>query len=301
MPYTPPVRTKGWEGPVPVIAAVLVVAALSLLTVTVMSGFGPEDDDVALLDTEGYDPSTTTTSTTVRSTTTTTRPRRSTTTVAPRPSTTDAPQVLGDVTTRVPGTSSSSGGSGPSPSTTTAAPRPSPSPAPAPSPTTAPNAPTTSPPAPTTTTTTTCWNSTDPACGPLVWQPDPGPYDVKAYAVRVPSSAYVGEPVVFAVNRVEPAGDDAHGACTTWTVSDPGVVNTSSCEEVNRSCGRYGPHATPAASRDEVTHSHTVTFTTPGEHTVSVSGNTATQLADGCASPWLERWSRTYTVIVRER
>ncbi|HEU5085405.1 MAG TPA: hypothetical protein VFU14_18830 [Acidimicrobiales bacterium] len=293
-------RTKGWEGPVPVIAAVLVVAALSLLTVTVMSGFGPEDDDIALLDTEGYDPSTTTTSTTVRSTTTS-RPRRSTTTVAPGPSTTDAPQVLGDVTTRVPGTSSSSGDPEPSPSTTTAAPRPSASPAASPSPTTAPNAPTTSPPAPTTTTTTTCWNSADPACGPLVWQPDPGPYDVKAYAVRVPSSAYVGEPVVFAVNRVEPAGDDAHGACTTWAVSDPGVVNTSSCEEVNRSCGRYGPHATPAASRDEVTHSHTVTFTTPGEHTVSVGGNTATQLADGCASPWLERWSRTYTVIVRER
>lgn len=293
MPYTPPVRTKGWEGPVPVIAAVVVVAALSLLTVTVMSGFGPEDDDdVALLDTDGQDAWTTSTTT---GSPPTTRPRRSTTTVAPGPATTDAPQVLGDVTTREPGTSPSSDGVATISSTPTAAPRPSSST----TPTTAPPAPTTAPPA--TTTTTTCWNSTDPACGPLVWQPDPGPYDVKAYAVRVSSSAYVGEPVVFAVNRVEPAGDDAQGACTTWTVSDPGVTNTSSCEEVNRGCGRYGPHAAPAASRDEVTHSHTVTFTTPGEHTVSVGGSTASQLADGCASPWFERWSRTYTVIVRER
>jgi len=299
MPYTPPVRTKGWEGPIPVIAAVLVVAALSLLTVTVMSGFGPEDDDVALLDTEGYEPSTSTTSTTVRSTTTTTRPRRSTTTVAPRPSTTEAPQVLGAVTQRVPGSSSSIDGPAPATSTTTGAFRPSPAPAPAPAPTTSPPPPTTS--APTTTTTVVCWNSTDPACGPLSWEPDPGPYDVKAYALYVPSSAYVGERVVFAVNRVERAGADALGACTTWQVSDPGVVSTSSCEEVERSCGRYGPHAPPAASRDEVTHSHAVTFTTPGEHTVRVSGNTATQLADGCASPYLESWSRTYTVIVRER
>lgn len=283
------------------IAAVVVVAALSLLTVTVMGGLAPDDDDdLALVDTEGYDRSTSTTSTTVRSTTTTTRPRRSTSTVAPRPTTTEAPQVLGAVTQRDPGPGSSAGGPAPSTSTTEA-PRPvtaSPRPAPAPS---SPAPATTAPTTTTTTTTLVCRNSTDPACGPLVWDPDPGPYDVKVYAVRVPTSAYVGERVVFAVNRVEPAGADALGACTTWQVSDPGVVNTSSCEELNRSCGRHGPHTPPTASRDELTLSHGVTFATPGEHTVRVSGTTATHLADGCASPYLESFSRTYTVIVRER
>lgn len=280
---------KGWQGPLPVIAAVVIVASLSLLTVSVMSGLGGDDDDFAVVDTEGAD--TSTTSTWVRPTTTTTT--RPTTTIPPAPGT-DAPEVLGETTEREPEATTTSTGA--------------PAPVPAPAPTSTPAAPsptttsTTSTPPETTTTTTTlaCRNSTDPACGPLEWDPEPGPYEVEVYAVSVPTTARVGREVVFAVNRVEPAGDDALGACTSWQVSDPGVVSISTCEAVNAECGRYGPHDPPPPSRHEVTLSESITFTEPGEHTVTVSGNTATHLGDGCPSPYLESWSRTFTIIVED-
>lgn len=260
-----------WSGSFPLIAAVAVVGALTLLTVTVMDGDeGPEtatadlDADVG---TRRARPPTTTPTT------------RSTSTTATPPPTTAPPAVLGDVTQRGAGT-------GPAPSSAPAVTA-------APTPTTTTAAPTT--------TTATCRGSVDPACGPLVWDPEPGPYEVEVYAVDVPIEAVVGEPVTLAVEYVEPAGVAAIGACTFWTVDDPGVVNTSSCEEVAHACDRYGPHDPPAPSRDRVPVRRQVTFTTPGEHTISVSGHTATHLPDGCGNPYLNSLERSYTVIVRER
>lgn len=261
-----------WSGSFPLIAAVAVVGALTLLTVTVMDGDeGPEtatadlDADVG---TRRARPPTTTPTT------------RSTSTTVTPPPTTAPPAVLGDVTQRGAGT-------GPAPSS-------------APAVTAAPTPTTTTTAAPTT-TTATCRGSVDPACGPLVWDPEPGPYEVEVYAVDVPIEAVVGEPVTLAVEYVEPAGVAAIGACTFWTVDDPGVVNTSSCEEVAHACDRYGPHDPPAPSRDRVPVRRQVTFTTPGEHTISVSGHTATHLPDGCGNPYLNSLERSYTVIVRER
>jgi hypothetical protein len=249
---------------------VVVVAALSLLTVTIMSSVG-SDDERASVDADGS-----TTSTTVTS------GRR-----APRPTTTttEAPEVLGETTERVPDASSD-------PAATLV-------PSTAPPPTTAPTAApaTTAPPAPTT-TTVLCRNSTDPSCGPFSWDPAPGPYEVEVYAVSTPIAAGVGEPVRFAVEYVDPAGIDAQGACLNWYVSDPGVVNTSSCEVINPSCPRTGPHDPPAPVTDRILLERSITFETPGEHEVRVGGDIGTHLADGCESPYRNTFTRTFTIVV---
>lgn len=266
-----------WRAAVPVISAVVVVAALSLVTVTIMSSVG-SDDERAFVDADGS-----------TSTTLTTSGRR-----APRPTTTttEAPEVLGETTQRVPDASSEP--AAPPVSPATPAPTTAPSTAPA---TAAPAAP--AAPAPTTTTTTPpCRNSTDPSCGSFSWDPAPGPYEVEIYAVSTPIAARVGEPVRFAVEYVDPAGTDAQGACLNWYVSDPGVVNTSSCEVINPSCARTGPHDPPAPVGDRILLERTITFETPGEHEVRIGGNIGTHLADGCESPYRNSFTRTFTIVV---
>jgi len=249
------------------------VAGLALLTTTVLGaldgddrrqtvGLGPVDPDA-------------TTTTTERTPAT----RRSTTTTAP------GPEVLGESIEREGGSTTSTTSA---PATTAGRPAPS---APA----------TSAPPPPTSPPTTTCRGSTDPACGPLVWDPEPAPYEVEVVEVSVPRRAVVGEEVSFVVDHVERAGADAVGACASWAVrTDPGVPNVSTCEAVNHSCDRHGPHEPPAPRADRVRVARTVAFTTPGEHEVTVGGHTATHLADGCANPYLASWSRTYVVVVED-
>ncbi|MCO8126533.1 hypothetical protein NHL50_04880 [Acidimicrobiia bacterium EGI L10123] len=277
--------SQRWRASVPVVAAVAVVAALSLLTVTVMSNIGG-DDERSFVDVDG-------------STSTTEATRR----VPPRPTTTttsEAPEVLGETTERDPDVDADADAD-PDADTpvTTAAPAPA-APAPAtPTPTPAPTAPpTTSAPAPTAPPTTVCRNSTDPSCGDFSWDPQPGDYDVEVYAVSTPVTATAGEPVTFAVDYIDPAGPDAEGACLNWFVTDPAVVNTSSCEVLATACDRTGPHDPPAPSRERISLQRTIVFETPGEHEVTIGGNIATHLADGCESPYTNSFSRTFIIVV---
>jgi len=259
-----------------VAGAIGIVTAVALLTVTTL-GVLSGDSDQQTIGTDADRPAPTTT--------TEARSRRTTTTTA-------APDVLGDVIERE---------SEATTSTSTPTPTPDPGGARTPVTTTAPSATAPPPTAPATTAPApTCRNSTDPACGPLVWDPEPAPYEVEVVEVAVPLRAVVGEEVTLAVDYVERAGVDAIGACASWTVSDPGVPNVSTCEAVNHACARYGPHDPPAARDDRVRVRRTVTFTTPGEHEVRVGGHTATHLADGCANPHLASWSRTYVVRVED-
>lgn len=252
--------------------AICIVAAVALLTVAALGALsGDEEQRTVGLDVD-------------RSTTTTSEARTRRTTTTTRP-----PDVLGDVTTRDLGTTTTT-----TTATATTAASSASAPAPAPPTTAAPAPPPSSPP------TTTCRNSTDPACGPLVWDPAPDPSEVEVVEVAVPLRAVVGEPVTFAVDHVERAGADAVGACAGWTVDDPGVPNVSTCEAVNHACDRHGPHDPPAPRTDRVRVERTVTFTTPGEYEVHVGGHTATHLADGCANPYLASWSRTYLVVVED-
>ena len=270
-----------WRAALPVVTAVVVVAALSLLTVTVMSSVGTDDDDRAFVDAD--DVTTTTTDSTTR--------RR-----APRPttSTTSVPEVLGQTTERDPDAPfDTTTPPAPAPPVTAApgaspgTPAPGPAAAPAPTPTP------TSPP-----TTSACRNSTDPSCGDFSWDPQPGPYEVEVYAVSTPVAARAGEPVTFAVEYVDPAGADAQGACLNWWVSDPAVVNTSSCEVIATACARTGAHDPPAPSQERIALQRTITFETPGEHQVRIEGNIGTHLADGCESPYRNTFTRTFTIVV---
>jgi hypothetical protein len=272
-----------------VVGAVTIVAALSLLTVSALSAFDRDDrETVGLGIEESGDDGTAPIRPRPRPTTSTT------TTTTPA----EAPEVLGDVTTRE--------GEGPAPTTTAAAdPTPSATGAPvppAPAPTSAPTppataAPTTAPP-PTAPPTTVCRNSTDPGCGEFRWDPEPDAGAVEVEVVSVPRRAVVGQPTTFAVDVIERAGADAIGACASWATDDPGVPSVSTCEAVNHSCDRYGPHDPPAARSDRVRVSRTISFTAPGEYRVTVGGHTATHLADGCASPYLDSWSRSFVVVV---
>lgn len=267
--------------------AVVVVAGLSLLTVTAMDSLtGDPDETVGL----GVIDATTTTTTEARSssrrtTTTTTRPATTTTTAA-------EPEVLGEVTEREPDVPAPTPVSEPAPS-------PAAPPAPAPTPTTAAPSP---PPPPTTTTTTTvvCRNSDSPSCGPHRWDPEPARQPVEVREVSVPRRVRAGELVTFAVDWVERAAPGATGACASWSVRAPGIDNVSTCEEVAHSCDRYGPHDPPPPEPHAVRLARSVTFPDPGTYTVTVGGNTATHLADGCGSPYVNSWSRSYTVVVEQ-
>lgn len=254
-----------WRASVPVVAAVAVVAALSLLTVTVMSSIGGGDDERAFVDVDGDG-----------STTTTEASRR----VPPRPTTTTTtpdPEVLGETTEREPDAVD--------PTVTTVPGPPAPAPAPAP-PAPAPTAPpTTSAPAPTAPPTTVCRNSTDPSCGDFSWDPQPGEYEVEVYPVSTPPTAAAGEPVTFAIDYIDPGGPDAGGACVNW--SAPGAsTNISSCEVIADDCARTGPHDPPAPSRELIRVEQTFTFEEPGTYEVILAGNIGTHLADGCPSPY---------------
>lgn len=274
--------SERWRASLPVVAAVVVVAALSLLTVTVMGSIGG-DDDRAFVDVDG-------------STSTTEAPRRT----PPRPTTTttEAPEVLGETTDRTPDAdiepdASSDDGSATGPPTT-GAPAAGPAPAPAPTTTAAP-APT---PPPTAPPTTVCRNSTDPSCGDFRWDPQPGAYEVEVYAVSTPVAAAAGEPVTFAIDYVDPAGPDALGACVNWS-APAAVIDISTCEAIATDCARTGPHDPPAPSQERIRVERTLTFDEPGTYEVSVGGNVATHLADGCESPYrntLER--RSFTIEV---
>lgn len=266
-----------WRAALPVVAAVGVVAALSLLTVTMMSSFGSDDDDRAFVDADAS------------STTTTEASRR----VAPRPTTTTTrpgPEVLGETIERDPDAAEAT--SDPVGTTT-----PTPTAVPAPTATTEPNAtaptPTTAPAAP---PTTVCRNSTDPACGEFSWSPQPPPYEVEVYAVSTPVAAAAGEPVTFAIDYVDPAGLDALGACINWSAPSA-EVDVSSCEVIATSCERTGPHDPPAPSQERIRVEHTFTFERPGTYEVTVGGNVATHLADECPSPYRSTMERRSFLI----
>lgn len=269
--------------------AVVVVAGLSLLTVTAMDSLtGDPDETVGL----GVVDTTTTTearSSTRRTTTTTTRPATTTTR--------EVPEVLGEVTERepdgpVPTPASEPAPPAPAPTTGSPAAGPSPSPSPAPAPSPAPS------PAPTTSTTVVCRNSDSPSCGPHRWDPEPDQEPVEVREVSVPTRVQAGQLVTFAVDWFERAAPGATGACASWSVRAPGIENVSSCEEVAHSCDRYGPHDPPPPAAHAVRLARSVTFPDPGTYTVTVGGNTATHLDDGCGSPYVTSWSRSYTVVV---
>lgn len=106
----------------------------------------------------------------------------------------------------------------------------------------------------TTTRTLVCHDSTDPACGPLAWDPPPGanaPLTVKV--TFAPAASKAGDTVTFRVTGDDP--DAPVGDC--WTTATYGDSAGRTCIPSGVCLPMYGPW-TPVATpgHDELTDSH---------------------------------------------
>lgn len=221
-------------------------------------------------------PATTTTSTgapVASSTTTPRRPAPATTTTAPRVTPTTAPAPL------VAAASST---------TTTAAPATTTTAAPATTTTAAPATTTTTAAPPTTTTTVDpCRNSTDPACGPFRFDPQPGADRPMTVEVTVePAAPVAGQPMVFHITLNDPDGVSYDG--TTFNFGNSGIGGSTP-----EPCAKFGPWDPPA--RDPASATKTLDVT----HTYYDAGSyTATFLFDAgpfdCVDSVTGRGDRPY-------
>lgn len=104
-----------------------------------------------------------------------------------------------------------------------------------------------------TTTTLVCRNSTNPACGPFRWDPDPGPNaPMTASLTYEPAHPHVGEPVYFRPDFEDPDASYVWGGCSDF--GDGPHEPQYSCLDGSRWDGtqpdycapnRYGPWTPP--------------------------------------------------------
>ena len=96
------------------------------------------------------------------------------------------------------------------------------------------------PPPPTTTTTLVCRNSTDPACGPFRFDPQPGPDNpMSVHIVMDPPAPAAGQEVVFTITLTDPDGVSINGS--TYIFGDTGLGESSVDP-----CTKFGPWDPPA-------------------------------------------------------
>lgn len=193
-------------------------------------------------------------------------------------------------TTRPVPTTARTTGTGPAPSTTTRLPTTDPDPAdPDPDPTT-----TTQPPS--ALASSRCVNSTDPACGPFHWQPEPGPNS--PLVIEVTATPRPNDPMTsdFAIVYSDADAPIVDG-CRSVGFGDGDSTFTGSA----RSCAvaaclvPYGAWAppTPQVGRAEATVSHT--FSRAGTFEVSFTAMSRHSL---CQDPYASSATRTIIVVV---
>lgn len=137
-----------------------------------------------------------------------------------------------------------------------------------------------------------CANSSDPACGPFRWEPDPGPN--AALVVTVTARPRFGDPRTFDFSVVyEDPDATIRDDCRMADFGDGGTVSGSGCA-VPACLATYGPWAPPAreAGYAEATTSHT--FPGPGTYTVRFSA------ASGglCGNPYASTGTGSTEVVV---
>jgi hypothetical protein len=160
----------------------------------------------------------------------------------------------------------------------------------------------------TTTTTRPCRNSTNPACGPFRWDPDPRPNEPLDVSVTfTPAHPHVGEPVTFFVRAVDPDAKWLWGVARDF--GDPrGAVaidgSSMMADAFPDYCApaKYGPWMPPPRrSIDEtlgypgpgVTH----TYTAPGSYTARWSFR-SDSTACGLHEPYGSYGSQFVEVVV---
>lgn len=119
--------------------------------------------------------------------------------------------------------------------------------------------------APTTSSTvSSCRNSTDPACGPFRFDPQPGPDSPMTVQVAVePAEPVAGQEVVFRLTLTDPDGVSYNA--TTFGFGDGGIGGASfpPCERF----GAWDPPPRDGATTEVVEVAHT--YANPGTYAVS--------------------------------
>ncbi len=146
--------------------------------------------------------------------------------------------------------------------------------------------PTTAPPA-------TCRNSHDPACGPLVW--DPQPANAPATLTASPSAtvARVGEEVAVQLVADDPDAPvgPVCGPAVGWG-DDSGVVCPALCQLVHGD--KFGPWDPPPPQPGHYETVERHVYTTPGTYTISVHVGRGMV----CDDPYGSQASQTFTINV---
>lgn len=151
-----------------------------------------------------------------------------------------------------------------------------------------------------------CRNSTDPSCGEFSWDPQPENKPMTFDASVSTTTPKAGEPITVTMHAAD--ADATVSACpepsSTNEVSGDGYggcFQTASCRVGSP---RYGPwDPPPPASASEETWSFTVTFTTAGRKTItlsvgSVSDPDLTKRCDGVTDPYASDALREFEIQV---
>jgi hypothetical protein len=115
-----------------------------------------------------------------------------------------------------------------------------------------------------TTTTVACRNSSDPACGPFRFDPQPGlDAPMFVHIVVGPPSPVAGQEVEFTVTLTDPDGVSRAGSTYNWGDSGVGESSVHPCE-------KYGPWDPPARDPARATEVLTLrhTYAQPGTYKV---------------------------------
>lgn len=135
-----------------------------------------------------------------------------------------------------------------------------------------------------------CFNSYDPACGRLFWDPEPGrnePLTLDAWFA--PDEPVAGEPITFTVRATDP---DARPKCCDHAIHDgEAMVTLRQC--LRPKYGRWEPPAKKGGTR---TDTLTRTFDEPGSYAITFSGRSG----GGCPNPYSSSAAVTITFVVGE-
>jgi len=154
-------------------------------------------------------------------------------------------------------------------------------------------------PAPAAATPTTarhCRNSTDPACGPFSWDPNPGPNQpLTGQVTAAPASPSAGQTVTFHITASDPDASPVV-VCGTFfgdgadIVCDPGPkVNPGTCPK------QYGPWTPPARQQGALDTTVQHTYQKAGTYEASFQVNSA---QEACNNPYASSTVVKVTVVV---
>lgn len=137
-----------------------------------------------------------------------------------------------------------------------------------------------------------CLNSTDPACGPFRWEPEPDPNAPLTVTVR--ATPRPGDPRTFdfAIVYSDPDAPIREG-CRMNDYGDGGTIAASSCA-VTACVATYGPWTPPAKEPGYAEAQASHTFAAPGTYVVRFSASSGNM----CGHPYASTGTGSTEVVV---